>query len=182
MTVAGISLLSLLRKLVNGFFFYAGWYVCVAFAAAGLPQWGILAIAAIVVIHVVTHEHRKAELLLVAVLIPIGMMMDTIYLAAGIIAFASPNTWVPWLAPLWIGSLYALFAITLTGSLSWLSGHKTGGAIIGGVGAVVTYRAGVFIGAADFLIRDLYVMLIIGVVWAGFMPLSYRIATYLYSE
>jgi hypothetical protein len=94
--------------------------------------------------------------------------------AAGFFEFAN-GVYVNWLVPLWLVSMWALFATTLNVSLKWLKDRYVLAAVFGAIGGPVAYYAGHRIGAVDFY-NTLNSMIAVGAGWAVIMPVLMLIA------
>lgn len=168
----------LLYRALNGIFFYAGWFACIALAAKGLPWLGIGISCALLLPHFAVCTDWRRELFLMGITSLCGWLLDCLYMFLGVIDFASPNPWLPQLAPLWLIPLYALFASVLNSSLAYLRGHSLILAILAFLGGPLSYLAGARMGAAT-MTAGYEGLLVIGVAWALFMPFVDQINVYL---
>lgn len=167
------------KKLLNGALFYAGWFYCVMSAAKGYPQEALFVTAAILIIHFLVFEQRRKDVILLITMVPIGFLLDSSYAYFGWVRFHSPNPLYPWMAPLWVLSLYAIFAITLNHSLSWLKAKPLYSAVLGTGGIASTYLAGLRLGAIDFIEPWYIVLGGIGAIWFFYTPALFAFCRYL---
>ena len=158
-------------NLVNAIVLNIVWICAVAGAAAGQAWFGPAAMAIFVFGHLPFADRH--DLRLVAILTPLGFVVDSIYAASGMISYASPwpsDTF----APAWILALWIAFALTLRHSLRWMTERPVLGAILGGIFGPVSYWfAGNVWGAATFNWSLPAWFSVIAATWAGVMLLSY---------
>jgi hypothetical protein len=143
------------------------------------PYFGPLFIAVILGFHFATTKLKKEDAILVVLLFLLGMLVDSLYIAGGMIRYQGGYESAPWLAPLWITSLWALYAISVNHSLSWMQINLGLAAIMGACGAISSYLVGIKLGAAEFLIPEFTALAIIGCVWAVVVPVSLFFSSYL---
>lgn len=160
-------------RIVNGSIFYLLWFYCMWAAVKGVTWQAELAVLTYLAVHIVASRLPLKELFLILIISAAGVLIDTAYIQLGVMTFASPNTFFPQLAPLWIVSLYAVYAASMNYSLNWLRGRYFIGAILGAVGGSFSYLGGVRMGAAIPLLEGHKTFIIVGIVWALFLPISY---------
>jgi hypothetical protein len=98
-----------------------------------------------------------------------GFAVDTLQASAGLYAFAHTSA-APWLCPLWMMTLWMIFATTLNASMSWLAGRYRLAAVLGALCGPVSYVAGARLGAIEFPAHAGLSLVGIAVVWACVMP------------
>ena len=158
----------LLRGLAGFALFQAAWFACGLGAAHGRSAWGVLAVAVAVALTWAASNARGDELRLTALALLMGLAWDTALLQRGLLAYASPGP-LPSLAPLWILTLWALFATLLRGPLAWLQGRPLLAALLGAVGGPLSYLAAVRLGAGRFA-DDSLAMLVLALGWGVMTP------------
>lgn len=163
----------MVRKLTNAILFYCGWLIVVANAAAGLPWVALSAGLCVTVYHLFSCRWRRRELFLIIGVTTAGFIIETGYIRYLILAYASPNPLSPELAPLWILTLYAMFATTINSSMEWLKPYLLAAALFGALGGMMSYAAGAYMGAVRFLVLKESALLVAAVVWALLLPLIY---------
>lgn len=160
-----------MKTIINGVSFYAGWFIVVLGAAAGRPFIGVVAILGLVAVHLrVVSPRPLAEALLIIFVGLLGWLIDSIYVASGLLVFASPGPFAH-LAPFWITALYLLFASSIHHSLSWLRHRPWLSVPMGAVGGPFSYRAGNVLGAVEFPHGVPLTLAVIGLFWLGLFPL-----------
>jgi hypothetical protein len=164
---------TLLKRLVNMGSFYGGWFVCMHEATGPRPFLGPALVAVLLVYHLAVSHIVMIDILLIASLAIFGTIVDSVYVATGLISFKGGYQNFPHLAPLWITSLWALYASSVNHSLEWLRAHYLlVAAPLGAGGAISSYLVGEKLGAATFHYPYLIVFSVIGLVWACVVPLS----------
>ncbi|MDW8479879.1 MAG: DUF2878 domain-containing protein [Xanthomonadales bacterium] len=130
--------------LLNALGFQLCWLAWVAGAGRGLLWPGLVCTLAFAAWQLAVSPWRRADLLLVAASLAVGIAVDGLWSALGMIEYRLPG---PLPAPLWILGLWAVFALTLNHSLAFLGRRPALAALLGGTGAPVAYGAA--IGAWD---------------------------------
>ena len=146
------------------------WIACVGGGAAGLWWLGPLAVALFAVWEIPRSSNPRGELALVAIAALVGLIVDTSYLRADLIAYPRPDPLSP-MAPSWIIALWIGFALTLNSSLAWLQRRPLAAAVIGGISGAISFWFGAEVwGAADFVAPREVVLTVLTVVWSILIP------------
>ncbi|MGZ3634017.1 MAG: DUF2878 domain-containing protein [Parachlamydiaceae bacterium] len=172
-------LMSFIKWFINAGLFYLGWLVCMYQATGSYPYLGPLVVLAILLNHFLILKGDRADLILCLTLGAIGTLIDTIYIAIGMLKFEGGYDQFPLLAPLWMTSLWALYAISVNHSLQWLNWSVFLAAGMGAMGAISSYLVGIKLGAVDPLWGETTCFAIIGSVWAIVVPLSLKFGKWL---
>lgn len=161
----------IIRRAFNFFLFYLGWGFCLSGVVRGRPFEGPIIIAFFLVYHLLQSQSRLSEIVMVGSMALFGTLNDTVYLNLGLIDYKGGWESVPWLAPLWVTSIWALFGMSVNHSMLWLRWSLVLSSLCGMAGGVVSYYAAVRVGAAVFHPNDATVMVILALEWAILMPL-----------
>jgi len=147
------------------------WVACVAGAGNGMAWLGPVAALAFVAGTLALGGKRNADLRALALAVPMGLAMDSMFAASGWLNYAQAWPW-PQLAPSWIWALWAAFAMTLNHSLSFLDDRPWLAALFGLVGGPLAYwaAAGTF-GAVEFGAPLAWIIAALALAWALLMPL-----------
>ena len=162
--------------IVNVGGYYIGWLACVLGAA--WDQWltgaaiGLFIFAA----HLLRSVDRGGEVRLALVVLAVGFSVDSAQTVAGVLRFDTGQP-VAWLAPLWIGVMWLLFATTLRVAFGWLEGRPLLAALTGAVGGPAAFYAGERLGAVAFHPTAGLSLSVLAIVWAALMPLLMRLAS-----
>jgi hypothetical protein len=154
---------------INVIAFQTGWFASILSAANGMPWIAALAALAVTVFHLALARQPREELRLVLVATLIGALWENALALAGWVGF-SDGVVVDSTAPLWMVAQWAMFATTLNLSLSWLKGRLFLAALLGAVGAPLSYAAGERLGALQILDRDA-ALIALALGWAVMTPL-----------
>jgi len=122
------------RKLLNGLIFNVAWLLIVR-GQSDVLAWAVA--AACVAVHLALFGHR-GEWRLVALLGGLGLLLDQLLFAAGILVV--PGRSGP--APLWLSALWPVFAITLAHLFAGLAARPLLAAAVGAAGGYASYRLG----------------------------------------
>lgn len=158
-------------KLLNGVLFNISWLLIVL-AQDPLLSWTVAAVH--VAVHMLLMGRGRWELLLLAVVAGIGIAVDQLLFASGVLT-NSPGTVG---APLWLSALWPVFATTLLHVFSGLRAHLWLAALVGGVGGYLSYLAGTGLSSVSFA-QPLFSDLVLIVFWSVMFPTLLVLATQL---
>jgi hypothetical protein len=160
------------QKLINFALFQVGWLACVLAAANKLPVISVISVVVILAAHFILIGARKSEIVLLAAATLIGAVIDSINFQIGALRPAAASAQTPIIAPIWLISLWPLFASTLNHSLNWLKNQMLLAGMLGAVFAPVAYYAGTRLGALSLNNESLlFSLLVIACEWAIITPL-----------
>lgn len=159
--------------LINIALFQTGWFACVLTAASNQPVIGAIIALTIIVLHLLTVNEYKREMRIIAIAMLIGLIWDSILVAAGWINYTSGMI-SPLMAPYWIVLMWGLFAMTLNYSLSWLKEKLILAAVFGAIAGPLAYYAGFKLGAVE-LTNESYALIALSIGWGIFTPLLLKI-------
>ncbi|KAF3361868.1 hypothetical protein PHSC3_001635 [Chlamydiales bacterium STE3] len=137
-------------SLLNTFLYTVGWTAALLLAAAQMPLLAILGVLASLLFQLVFSYFKNSlfwvELFLAIYALAIGVLLETIFLQAGIIEYSFRDSHFP---PLWLVLIYSLFSTTFNRSFSLINRHWM---IPIGVGmlAPLSYLAGQRLGLCVF--------------------------------
>jgi len=151
------------------------WLAAIWGAGHGLWWPGLLA-AVPFAAWVLARPGALVDLKLMAFVVPLGCLMDSILAAGGLLHYAAP---VPstHLAPAWIASIWCCFALTLRHTFRFLMGRPWRAAVFGALGAPLAY-----LGAARgwqavaFAHGTTPALAALAAMWALAMPLMLQLA------
>lgn len=167
----------LFSRILNMAFFYGGWFVCMHEATGPNPLVGPLLVASLLAYQLAVTNTFYVDLILILTFALVGTFVDSMYLWSGLIVYEGGYACCPTLAPLWITSLWALYASSVNHSLEWLKvNYYFVAAPLGAAGAISSYLVGFELEAAKSE-YPIFSLAVIGVVWALVVPISL-----LYSE
>jgi hypothetical protein len=89
----------------------------------------------------------------------------------------SASIWSLDLLPIWMITLWLLFATTLNVSLKWLQGRYLIAAVFGFIGGPLAYWGGAKLGAINWL-QHFELLLALAIGWALLMPILVWLAAY----
>jgi len=161
----------LLLRVLNFLLFYVGWGFCLTGAITGNPFLGPIVVAGFLFYHLIQERFRMSEIVMILSLSILGTLNDTIYLNLGMIDYKAGYETIPWLAPLWVTSIWTLFAMSVNHSMVWLRINLVLASVFGAGGGAISYFAAARVGAAVFHPSIIVVLGVIAVVWAIIMPL-----------
>ena len=151
----------------NALWFQGLWFTTV------LGREGLLPLAlALLALHLVLVGDRWRELTRFAVVGVLGIAVDAVLSGAGVYHFAGDV-----LVPLWLLCLWFGFSAALARSLAYFSDKLL---LAAGAGAVVfplNYWAGERLGAVEFGLSLPATLAIVGLTWAVFLPVLYRLSS-----
>lgn len=154
-----------LRRFANFAAFQTVWLLSLVGAGSGFPWLGPAALLLFMAGHFPGAAAPRADALLVLTAAAAGLCCDTLYIRAGLLAYAAPLP-SPALAPFWIVAMWMNFGMTLNESLAWLKDRLLLGALLGAVGGPLAYLAGIRLQAARMTAEPWLVLVVIGLSWA----------------
>lgn len=170
--------------LINILAFQVGWFSCVLGAAHHIPWLGPLVTLPVLAWHLHGATYPSSELMLMLIVAVCGSLFDQTLLSLGLIQFAASD-WPSQLLPLWMVSLWLLFATALNISLRWMRGRPLIAALFGLIGGPLAFMSGVRMGAMHML-QPTQMLIALGIGWALFMPalswLSTRLDGYTHTQ
>lgn len=147
------------------------WVIAVVGASRGEAFAGPIFVAFFLVVHLlVLKSNWKSELKFIVAAVLIGSILDLPLSRFGYVEFAAPVPAVFGTYPIWMCSLWAGFAATLSLSLRWINGRYLLGALFGAIGGPASLYAGSGLGAASFNGNVQYILLFSAVEWSIAIP------------
>ena len=150
--------------MINFIVFQFGWFAAILGAANQLNSIGLFLVVLCCSINLRMLPNVRLNLMLVILAIILGLVLDSLALNLNLIVYTSSTLWPACLAPLWILGLWALFATTLNGYLSWINRYPLIGVLGGVVYGPLAYLAGQKLGAIQH-ISGLPAWLYLGLTW-----------------
>lgn len=148
-----------------------GWWACAWGAATGRPWLGPAVVIVYLVLYLLSAQDGREEVRYLLIVLAIGLIVDSAKRASGIVHYTSPMPPVPWIAPVWILGMWALFATALRGPLRWLGDRPWVAGLLGAVFGPLSYLTGARIGAVSFSLDTMLTMVILAAVWSWVVPL-----------
>lgn len=163
------------NNIINALLFQITWFSCVIGSANQYPWLGLACCLLFMTWQLAPQRRQHGDITLVIVSTILGFGIDTLWIEFGFFSFAqhwpSPNV-----APAWIILLWVSFSLTINHSWNWLKKHPLFPALIGLIGAPLSYLGGQSLGAINFQTDPLLVCSILGIVWALALSLLYQIS------
>jgi hypothetical protein len=158
-------------RIVNAVVFQVVWIACVGGGGAGIWWLGPIAVLGFCLWQVSVSRFRQSDVSMLLVAAPLGMAVESLLIAAGLLRYPSPGPWGPRLAPIWIIALWVGFALTLNHSLAWLKGKPVLAMLVGGLAGPLSYWIGASTWhAAQFTVPTPIVLGALAMVWAVATP------------
>lgn len=142
------------------------WLACVVGAARGLGTPAALACAPLLVWHMAAERQRVSPWRWTLPVAGVGVLMDTVLGALGVIEFHS-TPWPAWIAPPWLIAVWVVFAGAAPALMGWLRGRVWIAGALGMVGGPLAYTGGAALGAATLPDPGMAVG-VLAVAWAIF--------------
>lgn len=141
-------------------------YEAVWFAAvigAGHGRWwpGVLGALAFAAWRLAASKHRRVESRLVLVALLLGLILENLWVRAGLVGYATPWPWAE--SPAWLMSLWLAFALTIVPLFGYLHARSVLAAVFGAFGGPLAY-----LGAA----RGWHAVLLPTPVWPTLLALA----------
>lgn len=164
--------LAQIKVSVNFVLYNLGWVAAVIGASKGSAFTGpCFAVFSLAIHLLIMQKTWIKELKFVFVAVFIGSLFDSILAQLGYVTFAANEYALFGVYPIWMSSLWAGFATTLSLSLRWIKGRFILGAMFGALGGPASLYAGSRLGAAVLNGDQTQILLMSGVEWAALIPL-----------
>lgn len=113
------------------------WFAAVIGAGHGLAWPGVAGTLLFAAWRLAASDHRRTELKLIAVALLLGFLLETLWVALGLIRYAAP--WPTPTHPAWLMALWAAFALTVVPLFGYLRGRPGLAAALGAAGGPLAY-------------------------------------------
>jgi hypothetical protein len=158
-----------MHSIINAVGFQSAWWICVFGAGRGLDMLALAYGAALALMHLYWSDKRSQELRLACSVMLMGIAVDSLLQALGVIQFQGGS--IGPLSPFWLWMLWLLFGMTLNASLAFLKKKQLIlSAALGAVLGPVNYIAGAQAGAASMEITPAHVA-VLSVCWLIALPI-----------
>lgn len=162
-----------MANILNFLAFQSVWFITVLTAAKGSSLYAVGAVSIFAIVQVIFSQCRWADIKLLVTGLVVGMLLDSVWLNLGWIAYAAdPQTGWP---PIWIGALWLNFMLTLNHSLSWLKKRYGVIVICTLVAAPLSYYAGSKLGAVT-LLEFVPALVALALSWSVAVPMFMALA------
>jgi hypothetical protein len=167
------------NKLINLALFQGVWLVTVLGAANNNLWPGLMGFTVFLAVHYCLSSSAYADFLLAVCAVFIGLAAETIFVQTDLLVYSAKAIYVG-IVPLWVLILWGNFALIMNGCLNWLQGRYVLAAVLGFMGAPLSYLGGIQLGAAvagtDLEIVLLGVAFTYAVVTPCFLYMALRLA------
>lgn len=161
---------------INFISFQIGWFSCVLMAANNKPEVGVLITLFLVALHVFITSNKMNTIVFLLSVTLIGSVWDSVLTQQKILVYSSGMI-VEYLAPIWIMTMWLIFATTLSVTFKWLYRRYWMAIALGAIFGPLAYLGGSALGAVT--IPDMLVAMVsLSLGWALLMPLLIWLAEY----
>lgn len=162
--------------LVNMLAFQLCWIAFVGGAGRGLWWPGFVLLLPFALWQLASSEWPRADLALLAITGALGLGIDSLLQASGLLRFSTPVP-IAALAPIWIVGLWMAFALTLNHSLSFLKRRPLTAAVIGALAGPGAYWiAARAWDAVTFAEPTWHALLALAIAWCAATPMLVALA------
>lgn len=155
-------------NIYNALLFQIAWLACVI----GGDQVAVCVAAIVVLVHLRYVSGDLHEILLLAKILMLGILVDSAFLFFGLLTSAS----VLPLPPLWLASLWLVFATTLMHSLAFFQRYRIVAPVVGFISGALSYKAGTSLSAIALAEPQWVSLGIVGLVWSVIFPVCLALA------
>lgn len=129
-----------MKSFINFVLFQLCWSGFVGGAGHGMWWIGLIPLTVFVGWQIHDSAVPKTDRTLVVAAALLGFVVDTAFLKAGLLTYASPEPFADF-APAWMTGLWIAFALTLNHSMKFLHGKPVVGVVFGAIGGPLAYYA-----------------------------------------
>lgn len=153
----------------------AVWFAAVIGAGHGLAWPGVAATMLFATWRLGVSAHRGVELRLIAVALAVGIVLDAIGVAAGLLSYAAPSPWAE--TPAWLTALWVAFALAIVPLFGYLHRRLWLAALFGALGGPLAYLGAAHGWHAVSLAPPIWrALVLLAVGWAITLPLLCALA------
>lgn len=167
-----------LNRTLSTAVFYIGWIACLKEASEEHSYYGILLVVSFLIYFLYTSTCRKADYLLLGLVLFIGPLSDMLYAHLGLLQYHSIHQLNSWFPPLWVFVLWGLFGANIH-LFSWLKSRWWLAILLGAIGGPASYLSVIRLGGASLLKPLPLTLIAIGGIWAIFFPVFIWLNEYL---
>lgn len=149
--------------------FYIGWIVCLQEVSKEHSYYGLLLVVCFLIYFLYYSACRKADSLLLVLILLMGPLSDIIYAHFGLLKYHSMHQLHSFIPPLWVFVLWGLFGANVH-LFSWLKHRWWLAVFLGAIGGPASYFSVLKLGGASLLKPLPFTMVAIAGVWAIFFP------------
>ena len=158
----------------NAVGFQLVWLVTVGGAAGGLAWAGPAALLVFAAVQLPLATRPHYDLAAMGVFATAGLLIDSAWSILGAAGYAAAWPSVH-LAPVWLVTLWAAFALTIGHSLAWLRPRRGLSAFFGLLGGGFSYWIGARLGAVEPAIPAWQYGVVVGICWTVALPVLIRV-------
>lgn len=144
------------------------WFSAVLGAGHGLAWPGVAAAGAFAAWRLTSSRCRKLQINLILVTISMALVLEGVWVTAGLIVYAAP--WPLPNAPAWLMALWMAFALTVVPLFGFLHGRPWLAALLGAVGGPLAYLGAARAHALKFARPEWLGVLALSLGWAVVLP------------
>jgi hypothetical protein len=150
------------------------WLATVLGAASGFAWAGPAALLVFATCQLSMATRPRYDVAAMAVFATAGLLIDSAWSLSGAVSYAAAGP-APHLAPLWLVTLWAAFALTIGHSLTWLRPRHALASMFGLLGGGFSYWAGARLGAVEPAMPGWLYGVGVGIGWAVALPVLIRL-------
>jgi len=158
--------------------FYIGWIVCLKEVSLEHSYYGLLLVVSFLTYFLYNSSCRKADYLLLVLVLSFGPLSDMLYAYLGLLQYHSTYQLNFGIPPLWVFVLWGLFGANIH-LFSWLKTRWWLAVLLGALGGPVSYFSVIRLGGASLLKPLPLTLTAIGGMWAIFFPVFIWLNEYL---
>jgi hypothetical protein len=147
----------------------AGWFACVISAAKGVEGIGVSVAVALMAAHLWRSARPLQEAKLLAAVMVMGGTWESVLVLSGLLAYPS-STVVAGIAPIWLWTLWGLFAAQFNTTYRWLKSRIRLAALLGAVAGPLSFHGGAVLGAVHF-VRPWPASAALAIGWSVWLPM-----------
>ena len=162
------------RILANFALFQVGWFACVLSGGGEIDPWaGPASALLILAVHLVMTPRGKRfeEMVAIGIITAGGCLLDVLNVSGGFLEYRGAGTDGSGI-PLWVVSLWALFASMFNVALRWLQRRPLLTAICTAIGSPLSYLAGERLDAVTIVEPRIWSAVALGASWAVFVTVA----------
>ena len=164
-----------MKKIINVIGFYIVWWGCIFGVLNDYTYSGPILALLFIIIHMKFVAIESMELRLICYISILGTIVDTSFILLGLLGYEGGYGKNIPIAPLWVTSMWACFAMGINHSMVWLKNKYFLSTLLGIIFGPLVYLSGEKVGVIQFISSFNLSVIVIAILWGLAIPIMYLI-------
>ena len=164
-----------MKKIINVIGFYIVWWGCIFGVLYDYTYSGPLLALLFIIIHMKFVAIESMELKLICYISILGTIVDTSFILLGLLGYEGGYGNNIAIAPLWVTSMWACFAMSINHSMVWLKNKYFLSVLLGIIFGPLVYLSSEKVGIIQFISSFNLTVIVLAILWGLTIPIMYLI-------